>query len=85
MVPGTHQEHIRSGIAEAKARAERLDRQAGYRLRSDRLAPKVMSLVENGHSYRLIGPEVGSLSKNTVADIVKRCRTNAAYTGGAVR
>jgi DNA-binding CsgD family transcriptional regulator len=30
-------------------------------------------LVNNGRSYRLIGRELG-LSKNTVTDIVKRCR-----------
>jgi putative DNA-invertase from lambdoid prophage Rac len=32
--------------------------------------------VRNGRSYRLIGRELG-LSKNTVADIVKRARVAA--------
>jgi putative DNA-invertase from lambdoid prophage Rac len=67
------QERIRSGIAAAKARGKRLGRQFGQRPKSDRLAPKVLALIEQGRSYRLIGREVG-LSKNTVAEIVKRSR-----------
>jgi DNA invertase Pin-like site-specific DNA recombinase len=67
-------ERIRSGIAAAKARGKRLGRQPGQRPKSDRLAAKVMALIALGRSYRLIGREVG-LSKNTVADIVKRART----------
>ena len=65
------QERIRSGIAAVKARGKRLGRQPGQRPKSDRLAPKVLTLVGQGRSYRLIGRELG-LSKNTVADIVKR-------------
>lgn len=71
------QERIRSGIAAAKARGQRLGRQPGQRPKSDRLASEVMALVAIGRSYRLIGREVG-LSKNTVADIVKRHRAKAA-------
>ena len=67
------QERIRSGIAAAKARGKRLGRQPGQRPKSDRLAPKVLALVAAGRSYRLIGRELG-LSKNTVAEIVKRNR-----------
>jgi putative DNA-invertase from lambdoid prophage Rac len=67
------QERIRSGIAAAKARGKRLGRQPGQRPKSDRLAPEVLTLVAKGRSYRLIGRELG-LSKNTVADIVKRTR-----------
>ncbi len=67
------QERIRSGIAAAKARGKRLGRQPGQRPKSDRLAPKVLALIGQGRSYRLVGREVG-LSKNTVADIVKRSR-----------
>jgi putative DNA-invertase from lambdoid prophage Rac len=63
------QERIRSGIAAAKARGRRLGRQPGQRPKSDRLASKVLALVDQGRSYRLIGREVG-LNKNT--DIVKR-------------
>jgi hypothetical protein len=43
------------------------------RPKSDRLAPKVLALVAQGRSYRLIGRELG-LRKNTVAAIVKRHR-----------
>ena len=75
------QEHIRSGIAAAKARGKRLGRQLGQRPKSDRLAPKVLALVRQGRSYRLIGREVG-LSKNTVADIVKRNRAVSASRSG---
>jgi putative DNA-invertase from lambdoid prophage Rac len=67
------QERIRSGIAAAKARGKRLGRQPGQRPKSDRLAPKVLALVATRRSYRLIGRELG-LSKNTVAEIVKRER-----------
>ncbi len=67
------QERIRSGIAAAKARGKRLGRQPGQRPKSDRLKPKVLALIAQGRSYRLVGREVG-LSKNTVADIVKRSR-----------
>jgi len=73
------QERIRSGIAAAKARGKRLGRQPGHRPKSDRLTSKVMALVAKGRSYRLIGREVG-LSKNTVADIVKRHRAEPAQT-----
>ena len=72
------QERIRSGIAATKARGKHLGRQPGQRPKSDRLAPKVLTLVGQGRSYRLVGRELG-LSKNTVADIVKRDR--AAATG----
>jgi putative DNA-invertase from lambdoid prophage Rac len=69
------QERIRSGIAAAKTRGKRLGRQPDHRPKSDRL----MALVAKGRSYRLIGREVG-LSKNTVADIVKRHRAEPAQT-----
>ena len=71
------QERIRSGIAAAKARGKRLGRQPGQRPKSDRLAPKVLALIGQGRSYRLVGRELG-LSKNTVAAIVKRNRPATA-------
>jgi putative DNA-invertase from lambdoid prophage Rac len=71
------QERIRSGIAAAKARGKRLGRQPRQRPKSDRLAPKVLALVGNGRSYRLICRELG-LSKNTVVEIVKRSRVTSA-------
>jgi putative DNA-invertase from lambdoid prophage Rac len=70
------QERIRSGIAAAKARGKRLGRQPGQRPKSDRLTPKVLALIGQGRSYRLIGREV-VLSKNTVAQIAKRNRDNS--------
>ena len=66
-------ERVKSGLAAAKARGRVLGRQPGQRPKSDRLAPRVLALVAEGRSYRLIGRELG-LSKNTVADIVKRHR-----------
>lgn len=74
------QERIRSGIAAAKACGKKLGRQPGQRPKSNRLAPKVLALVAGGRSYRLIGRELG-LSKNTVADIVKRSRVSSAASG----
>jgi len=71
------QERIRSGIAAAKARGKHLGRQPGQRPKSDRLAPRVLALVAQGRSYRLVGREVG-LSKNTIAGIVKRSREQDA-------
>lgn len=73
------QERIRSGIAAAKARGKQLGRRAGHRPKSDRLAPRVLALVATGRSYRLIGREVG-LSKNTIAEIVRRHRAEACQT-----
>jgi len=71
------QERIRSGIAAAKARGKRLGRQPGQRPKSDRLTPKVLALVAEDRSYRLIGRELG-LSKNTVVEIIKRNRAPSA-------
>ena len=64
-------ERVRSGLAAAKARGKKLGRQPGQRVKSDRLAPKVLKLLEDGWSYRKIGKEL-NISKNTVMDIVKR-------------
>lgn len=69
-------ERVRSGLAAAKARGKTLGRQPGQRPKSDRLGSKVLALVAQGRSYRLVGRELG-LSKNTVAAIVKRGRTDA--------
>ena len=51
--------------------------------KSYQLASKVIALVAKGRSYRSIGREVG-LSKNTVADIVKRGRINAMHTNAPI-
>jgi putative DNA-invertase from lambdoid prophage Rac len=71
-------ERIKSGLAAAKARGKKLGRQKGQRPKSDRLAPKVMALIEEGRSYRWIARDLG-ISKNTVMEIAKRSQaTNAA-------
>lgn len=66
-------EQVRSGLAAAKAKGKRLGRKPGQRIKSDRLAPKVLKMVELGYSYRYIASEL-HLSKTTVSDIVKRHR-----------
>jgi putative DNA-invertase from lambdoid prophage Rac len=68
-------ERVKSGIAAAKARGRILGRRPGQRPKSDRLAGKVLALVAEGRSYRLIGRQLG-LSKNTVNDIVRRSRAS---------
>jgi DNA invertase Pin-like site-specific DNA recombinase len=59
-------ERVKSGLASARARGVKLDRQLGQRP-SDKKAKKVLLLHNEGLSYRLIGRNVG-LSKNTVMD-----------------
>lgn len=66
-------ERVKSGIAAAKARGKKIGRQPGQRVKSDRLAPKVLKLIEGGHSYRQIAATL-RMSKTTVTDIVKRHR-----------
>lgn len=65
------QERSRSGIAAARTRSKQLGRQPRQWPKSDRLAPRVLALIAQGYSYRLVGREV-RLSKNTVEEIVKR-------------
>ncbi len=69
-------ERVKSGMAAAKARGKILGRRPGQRPKADRLGAKVLALVAEGRSYRLIGRQLG-LSKNTVNDIVKRSRIDA--------
>lgn len=69
-------ERVKSGIAAAKARGKKIGRQPGQRIKSDRLAPKVLSLIEERNSYRTIADKL-SISKSTVTDIVKRHRSLA--------
>lgn len=68
-------ERVKSGLAAAKARGRKLGRQPGQRPKSDKLAPKVLALIAEGRSYRWIARDL-ALSKNTIADIVKRDRAN---------
>lgn len=69
-------ERVKSGLAAAKARGKKLGRQPGQRPKSDKLASKVIQAVTEGRSYRWIARDIG-ISKNTVADIVKRHRQNS--------
>ena len=64
-------ERIRSGIAAARAKGKQIGRRPGQRIKSDRLAPKVLELKKQGDSYRQIAKQL-KISKNTVTDIVKR-------------
>ena len=66
-------ERVRSGLAAAKKKGKRLGRKPGQRIKSERLAPKVLQMVSEGYSYRKIAKEL-NLSKTTVNDIVKRHR-----------
>lgn len=66
-------ERVKSGLAAAKARGRKLGRQVGDRPKSNRLAPKVLALIDEGRSYRWIARDLG-ISKNTVADVVQRYR-----------
>jgi len=69
-------ERVRSGVKAAQARGVVFGRRLGQRVKSDKLAPKVLALVAVGQSYRQIGRQL-DLSKNTVLEIVKRERANA--------
>ena len=66
-------ERVKSGIAAAKARGKKFGRQPGQRIKSDRLAPKVVKLVGEGVSYRQIAEKL-QISKTTVTEIIKRQR-----------
>ncbi len=66
-------ERVRSGLAAAKARGVKLGRQPGQRPKSDRLAPRVLGMIEEGRSYRDVAKQL-KLSKNTVTEIVRRNR-----------
>jgi DNA invertase Pin-like site-specific DNA recombinase len=69
-------ERIRSGIAAVKARGKILGRRKGEYIKSGKMAPKVLAMVEAGQSYRAIAKEL-KLSKNTVMGIVHRHRKEA--------
>jgi len=63
-------ERVKSGLHAARARGVVLGRKEGQRP-SDKKAKRVLSLHEEGLSYRLIARDLG-LSKNTVMEIVRR-------------
>ena len=66
-------ERVKSGLAAAKARGKKIGRQPGQRVKADRLALKVIRLVDAGESYRKIAVKL-KISKTTVNEIVKRHR-----------
>lgn len=72
-------ERVKSGMAAAKARGKKIGRQPGQRIKSDRLAPKVLNMVEEGHSYRTIAGKL-NINKSTVTDIIKRHRNSTDTT-----
>ena len=63
-------ERVRSGIAAAKARGQTFGRQKGYRP-SDRHAPEVLRLADEGLSQRAIAARL-RISKTTVNQILQR-------------
>ena len=71
-------ERVCSGLAAAKAKGKILGRRPGQRIKSDRLAPQVLKMVEQGSSYRCIAKEL-NLSKTTVSEIVKRHRSQNKF------
>ncbi len=76
-------ERVRSGIAAAKARGQTFGRKPGHRPKSDKLAPEVLRMIEEGCSQRRIAKEL-NLSKTTVNEIVKRYRREVAETGSFI-
>ena len=74
-------ERVRSGLAAARARGRTLGRQTGDRPKSSRLAPKVLTLIAEGRSYRWIARDLG-LSKNIVTAIVGRSKADADAVSG---
>ena len=66
-------ERVKSGIAAAQARGKKIGRQPGQRIKSDRLAPKVIAMINEGTPYRSIADKL-RISKSTVADIANRNR-----------
>ena len=63
-------ERTKSGLAEAKRQGKKLGRQEGQNP-SDKIAPKVMSLIAEKRSYRWIAHEL-QISPTTVMHIVKK-------------
>ena len=70
-------ERVKAGLAAAKARGKKLGRQKGQRPKSDRLAPKVLKLVQEGRSYCWIARDIGII-KNTVLANAKRNRQQSS-------
>ncbi len=72
-------ERVRSGLAAAKAKGQKLGRKPGQRVKADKYAPQVLQMVSEGNSYRQIAQEL-HLSKTTVNEIVKRHRRTTVHS-----
>lgn len=70
-------ERVRSGIKLAKARGRHIGRKPGHHYKSDKLAPKVLALIQEKRSYRDIAKEL-KINKDTVTGIVKRSRIKSS-------
>lgn len=68
-------ERIKSGIAAAKARGQKFGREPGVTARIKRLTPKVLEMVDQKQSYRVIARQLG-INKDTVSEIVKENRNS---------
>lgn len=73
---GLIKERVKSGLAAAKSRGQKLGRQLGDNP-SDKYKNRVLKRLEQGRSYRAIAHEL-QISKNTVMAIVRRERAKAA-------
>lgn len=62
-----------SRIVAAQDRGKKIGRQSGQRVKANRLATKVIKLVEEGQPYRQIAARL-KMSKTIVVEIVKRHR-----------
>ena len=60
-------ERVKFGLAIAKARGKKFGRRPGVRPKSDRLAPRVMELVNEGRSYGWIARDLGLSKKGSTA------------------
>lgn len=67
---GLLQQRVKSGIAAAKAKGVKFGRPEGFNP-SDKIAPKVLKMIEEGLSSRVIAHHLG-ISKNTVTAIKAR-------------
>jgi putative DNA-invertase from lambdoid prophage Rac len=76
-------ERVRSGVAAAQARGVRFGRQAGQRVKADKIAPVVLERVRAGESYREIA-RVLKVNKNTVGSIVRRARADGVLVSSVI-
>lgn len=75
---GLIKERVKSGLAAARARGQKLGRQTGQNP-SDKYKRKVLKHLNDGRSYRWIAHEM-QISKNTVLAISKRAKHPDMHT-----